>query len=155
MSRFSIVVGVVVSVGCAKPCDRGDVQRVIEACRVEAAGPNIARCTGAAAPPATHDWLGGSVENCNDENAGELIACLSANASVCTDAGVDAALARCRGTGASSGGNGSERCLAACTSAELACSRQCPQTSWGACSSCQTTCTRTRRQCEHGCEWHL
>lgn len=154
MFRFCIVVGVLAA-GCSKPCNRADVERVLQACRVEAAGPNTFRCTGAAAPPANRDWLGESVENCTEENAEPLISCLSMNASVCADAGVEAAIARCSGTGASSGGGGSSNCADACTSAEVTCSKQCAQTSWEACSSCQVACTRTRRQCEQGCQWRL
>jgi hypothetical protein len=154
MVRFSIVVAVLAA-GCAKSCNRADVERVIQACRVEAAGPNIYRCRDAAAPPTNRDWVGESVENCTEENAEPIIACLSANAGLCADAGVEAAVARCSEPGASSGGGASSHCVDACTNVETTCSKQCPQSSWQACSSCQTDCTRARRRCVAGCQWRL
>lgn len=128
-------------------------------CRVELTGGPSEACWVSGAVPAGFDTSKYCVEACQQQGAGELVACIAARADRCaaaTDSATKQQIAEeCQSSGGAVAGSGtSSRCSAQCDSQRKACDAPCVaalDAGFAACADCSASCGQKWLDCVDRC----
>ena len=105
-------------------CTADNCRRMVSACRVELIGGPSAACWSVTPVPDGFDWSSYCVDSCVQQGAGPLVQCLADGAERCRDAGNEAVVADCAGTG-SGGFDFGTACEMQCASQQKQCDVAC------------------------------